>query len=128
MSLLSTNVDDRRKWPRIPIADGNLFIQWQNEDKVIGLNAVLIDISQGGAMVMSPVLIPKNQIIQVALKVGAPKTWLSAVVVGVIESRRWNQIRLEFRKPCPDPILQAALGQCVAEESCDDLITADIAS
>jgi hypothetical protein len=105
---------ERRRWPRVSVSEGNLFLQWQTECKDIEVNGLLIDISQGGALVISPILIPERELIQVALKDGSPKTWLDARVVGIIEHRRWSQIRLEFLRPCPDLILRAAIRQCVA--------------
>jgi hypothetical protein len=108
MSVSSTTRQERRKEPRLNVSEGSLFLRWEDRGRTWGIRAEVVDLSEGGALVLAPIAVPEHREVEVAFGGMGSGLRVLAVVVGLIEGRRWNQIRLVFREPCPRTVLEDA--------------------
>ncbi|MDB5351269.1 MAG: hypothetical protein JWN86_2516 [Planctomycetota bacterium] len=100
-----------RQHPRFAVWGWGAWIEWQDGDRGCGSLMELINISPGGAMVLSPMLPRVGQAVTFRIEGLTPRFAVSAVVVGTQPGWQDHQVHLEFRVPCPIGLLAAVLGE-----------------
>lgn len=101
----------RRSETRYLAKEEKLWMQWWQGDEYLGRPARLVNVSRNGAMLLSSFLFIKYQSIRIFLDEPAPQVGVEATVFEVIEGvQGLHQVRLRLQAPCPDLILEIAVG------------------
>ncbi len=84
-------------------------MQWWEDEEYLGRSARLINVSRGGAMIVTAVLLRPRQVVRIFLEEVDDPVGITGIVLGVVEGRHGlHQMRLTFRTPCPDLFIEAA--------------------
>ena len=99
----------RRKEERLSTVEDRLWVQWSENGECLGAAARLVNVSRGGAMLLSPRVFKVDQVIQLFLEFAEPEIHGKAKVLGVLEGKHgFNQVRVAFVNGCPEAFFQAA--------------------
>src|SRR3954454_10629043 len=105
-----TVVWDRRRSPRVPPAEQSLWLGWRKEDDFFVIRAELMNISQGGALLVVEEQPQKGQPVWLRLG-GPPRT--EGVRAAVIEPSRIGGgeygVLISSREPFPPDFYHAAI-------------------
>jgi len=105
-----TVVWDRRRSPRVPPAEQRLWLGWRKERDFFVIRAELMNISQGGALLLVEEPPLKGQAVWLRLEGPTPIEDVSAVVIETSRIGRGEYgVRISFREPFPTGFYQAAI-------------------
>ena len=99
----------RRDEPRYEAVSNLLWMQWWDGEHHLGRPARLVNVSRGGAMIVSPVLLAERQALRIFLEEDEDPIGVLSTVLGVLEGRTGTHLfRLGFLTPCPVEFFEAA--------------------
>jgi PilZ domain len=103
------SITQRRREPRIEPVEDRIWIQWWDEEELLGRSARLVNVSRHGAMIVTSALPRQHQTVWLYLEEPAPQVGVKASVLEVIEGRHGvHQVRLGFASLCPDEFFEMA--------------------
>lgn len=99
----------RRQVLRFEAIANLLWMQWWDGEHYLGRSARLWNVSRGGALIVSSVLLHVRQQVRIFLEEMDEPVGVSGAVLGVQEGRNgMHLIRVGFHSPCPDEFIHAA--------------------
>src|SRR5947209_3716545 len=105
-----TVVWDRRRSPRVPPTEQRLWLGWRKERDFFVIRADLMNISQGGALLLVEEPPQKGQPVWLRLEGPTPIEDVSAVVIETSRIGRGEHgVRISFREPFPPEFYHAAI-------------------
>jgi hypothetical protein len=105
-----TVVWDRRRSPRVPPTEQRLWLGWRKERDFFVTRAGLMNISQGGALLLVGEPPLKGQPVWLRLEGPTPIEDVSAVVIETTRIGRGEYgVRISFREPFPTDFYDAAI-------------------
>src|SRR5262249_20480009 len=105
-----TVVGDRRRSPRVPPTEHGLWLGWRHERDFVVVRAELMNISQGGALLVVEEPPLKGQHVWLRLAGPTPIEDVSAVVIETSRIGRGEHgVRIAFREPFPPEFYHAAI-------------------
>jgi hypothetical protein len=103
--------EERRTMPRHEAAQSQVWLGWwQAPQEFAAQQARLVNISRGGALVVSADPPPRRQAVWVGVGEYEPNDCVGALVLDVRPARRREcAVRLAFHAPCPHRFFEAAV-------------------
>ncbi len=109
-AFFAGNAEERRVMPRHAAVRNQVCLGWSRGHEAYFTNpARLINISRGGALVVTTDPPPEGHPVWVCLGVAEPDSCLEARVLEVRSARKECSVRLVFREPCPHAFFESAV-------------------
>jgi hypothetical protein len=106
----SPATEERRQYERYPSAEDQAWLGWWEGRVYRRSPAMLIDISQGGAKVVSEIPPPRRSTIWMCIDGPRRTEWVEAEVVEVVRLDDGTaQVRMAFREVCPYAFFEVAV-------------------
>jgi hypothetical protein len=108
---------ERRRSPRHPPTEHRLWLGWRTERDFVVVHADLMNISQGGALMLVSEPPPRGSLTWLRLEGPTPIEDVCALVIETVRmGRNEHGVRVAFREPFPPEFYQAAVeGLSLAE-------------
>jgi hypothetical protein len=106
----SASSGERRTACRSAAVEQLVRLGWDDGQEVRHALALLVDIGQGGALVVVDAPLHTGQAIRIGLERADPIEWIEATVVRVRKGIwRRRRVQMAFREPCPYAFYKAAV-------------------
>jgi hypothetical protein len=102
---------ERRRLPRHAVVESRVWVGWRRgEAGVLAGDALLINLSRGGALVFLDERPPRDRPVWIGLETSGQADCIEARVVAIAAARLGQcAVRLAFLEPCPYAFFEAAL-------------------